>query len=78
MAGVGSLDDAPAMEGCSRRRAGIWCRSSLMRDRLCERPALAGEYAELKRRLAREHADDRDTYAQGKAALVRRVLAGRG
>jgi GrpB-like predicted nucleotidyltransferase (UPF0157 family) len=35
------------------------------------------EYAELKRRLAREDADDREAYAEGKATFVRRVLAGR-
>jgi hypothetical protein len=34
------------------------------------RPAPAAEYAELKRRLAREHADDREAYAEGKAAFV--------
>lgn len=54
-----------------------WVEQLRFRDRLCAQPALAAEYAELKRRLAREHADDREAYAEGKAAFVRRVLAGR-
>jgi GrpB-like predicted nucleotidyltransferase (UPF0157 family) len=113
MAGVGSLDDAPAMArvlaprdwhlvpreldarpwrclfvkvAAGRRVAHLhllepgttrWAEQLRFRDRLCAQPALAAEYAVLKRRLAREHADDREAYAEGKAAFVRRVLAGR-
>jgi GrpB-like predicted nucleotidyltransferase (UPF0157 family) len=112
MAGVGSLDAAPAMArvltphhwhlvppeldarqwrrllvkvAAGHRVAHLhlldpgttrWAEQLRFRDRLCARPALAAEYAELKRRLAREHADDREAYAEGKAAFVRRVLAG--
>jgi GrpB-like predicted nucleotidyltransferase (UPF0157 family) len=54
-----------------------WAEQLRFRDRLCARPALAAEYAGLKRWLAREHAHDREAYAQAKAAFVRRVLAGR-
>lgn len=54
-----------------------WAGQLWFRDRLRARPGLAAEYAELKRRLAREFADDREAYAKGKAAFVRRVLAER-
>ncbi len=52
-----------------------WAEQLWFRDRLRARPGLAAEYAQLKRRLAREFADDREAYAEGKAAFVRRVLA---
>jgi GrpB-like predicted nucleotidyltransferase (UPF0157 family) len=54
-----------------------WAGQLWFRDRLRACPGLAAEYAELKRRLAREFADDRDAYTKGKAAFVRRVLAER-
>ena len=54
-----------------------WAEQLQFRDRLRARPALAAEYGQLKRRLAREHADDREAYAKGKAAFVRLVLSGR-
>jgi GrpB-like predicted nucleotidyltransferase (UPF0157 family) len=57
--------------------ASQWAEQLRFRDRLCARPALAAEYAQLKRRLARVHADDREAYTKAKAAFVRRVLAGR-
>jgi leucine-zipper of insertion element IS481/GrpB protein/Integrase core domain len=53
-----------------------WAEQLRFRDRLRARPVPPAEYAELKRRLAREHAGDREAYAEGKAAFVRRVLAG--
>lgn len=52
-----------------------WAEQLRFRDRLRASAELAAEYAELKRRLAREFADDREAYAEGKAAFVRRVLA---
>jgi GrpB-like predicted nucleotidyltransferase (UPF0157 family) len=52
-----------------------WTEQLRFRDRLRVRPELAAEYAELKRRLAREFADDRGAYTEGKAPFVRRVLA---
>jgi GrpB-like predicted nucleotidyltransferase (UPF0157 family) len=58
--------------GAPRLAGQLW-----FRDRLRDRPGLAAEYAELKRRLAREFAGDRQAYAEGKAAFVRRVLAER-
>lgn len=54
-----------------------WAEQLRFRDRLRARPALAAEYAGLKRRLAQEHAHDREAYSEGQAAFVRRVLAGR-
>jgi len=114
MAGVGSLDDAPAMAqvlaphdwhlvppeldarpwrrllvkvAAGHRVAHLhlldpgtprWAEQLRFRDRLRARPVLAAEYAELKRRLAREHTDDREAYTEGKAAFVRRVLAEQG
>jgi GrpB-like predicted nucleotidyltransferase (UPF0157 family) len=54
-----------------------WAEQLRFRDRLRARPDLAAEYADLKRRLARDLAYDREAYTQGKAAFVRRVLADR-
>jgi GrpB-like predicted nucleotidyltransferase (UPF0157 family) len=45
----------------------------LFRDRLRAEPALAREYAELKRRLAVEHAADPLAYTRGKTEFVERV-----
>ena len=44
------------------------------RDRLRASPELARQYAALKRRLAGEHAGDREAYSEGKADFVRRVV----
>jgi GrpB-like predicted nucleotidyltransferase (UPF0157 family) len=54
-----------------------WADRLRFRDRLRAQPELAAEYAELKRRLVREHTNDREAYTEGKAAFVHRVLAGR-
>jgi GrpB-like predicted nucleotidyltransferase (UPF0157 family) len=43
------------------------------RDRLRADPALAGEYAQLKRDLARRFRDDREAYTDAKRAFVERV-----
>jgi len=45
------------------------------RDRLRADPALAGEYAALKRSLAVLHAEDREAYTEAKADFIRRALA---
>ena len=45
----------------------------VFRDRLRADPALAREYADLKRRLAVEHAGDPEAYTRGKTELVGRV-----
>ena len=44
------------------------------RDALRADEVLAGEYAGLKHRLAREHRNDRDAYTDAKAVFVERVL----
>ncbi len=45
----------------------------LFRDHLRAHPGTAREYAELKRRLATEHRDDRDAYQQAKSAFIESV-----
>ena len=45
------------------------------RDHLVGHPEDAKHYAALKRKLAAQFADDRDSYTAGKAAFVRMVLA---
>jgi GrpB-like predicted nucleotidyltransferase (UPF0157 family) len=44
------------------------------RDRLRDDPALAREYGDLKRELARVHREDRVEYGDQKSAFVERVL----
>jgi len=45
------------------------------RDHLRANPEAAAEYEALKRELAEEHPDDRDTYTERKSEFVERVLA---
>lgn len=52
----------------------LWKERVAFRDRLRERPDVAQEYAELKRRLARAHRFDRDAYTNGKTAFIAAVL----
>lgn len=47
-----------------------------LRDRLRDDPALAREYGDLKRELARVHRDDRVKYGELKSAFVERALGG--
>jgi GrpB-like predicted nucleotidyltransferase (UPF0157 family) len=47
------------------------------RDHLRRHPGDAARYAELKRKLALEHRDDRDAYADGKRAFIDQLLAGK-
>lgn len=47
----------------------------LFRDYLRAHPEVAREYADLKRRLAREHRDDRDAYQAAKAPFIDAVTA---
>lgn len=47
----------------------------LFRDYLIERPAVAAEYGDLKRRLALAHPNDRVAYTRGKTDFVVRVTA---
>lgn len=52
-----------------------WRRDHLaFRDALRADPRLRDAYADLKRRLAAEHGDDREAYTQAKTAFVRAVL----
>jgi GrpB-like predicted nucleotidyltransferase (UPF0157 family) len=50
-----------------------WRRAVAFRDYLRAHPAVAADYEVLKRRLAREHAVDRDAYTRAKAPFVDRV-----
>jgi len=54
-----------------------WARMLAFRDTLRSDPALAAEYAALKRDLARRFPDDRSAYTDGKSEFVARVLGGR-
>jgi GrpB-like predicted nucleotidyltransferase (UPF0157 family) len=45
----------------------------LFRDYLRAHPAVAAEYAALKRTLAARHADDRDAYQAAKSAFINAV-----
>jgi GrpB-like predicted nucleotidyltransferase (UPF0157 family) len=56
--------------GDPRCAEGIAFRDALRRD-----DQLAKRYADLKQRLAAEHADDREAYTRGKAAFVAETLA---
>ena len=47
-----------------------------LRDALRADSDLAALYAELKRGLAEQHRDDRDSYAEGKSAFIASVLRG--
>jgi GrpB-like predicted nucleotidyltransferase (UPF0157 family) len=51
-----------------------WAEQLAFRDALRGDDALAGRYADLKRRLAAEHADDREAYTVGKGEFVRDAL----
>jgi GrpB-like predicted nucleotidyltransferase (UPF0157 family) len=51
-----------------------WADQLAFRDALRRDDQLAKRYADLKRRLATEHADDREAYGRGKAAFVAETL----
>jgi dephospho-CoA kinase len=53
-----------------------WREVLAFRDRLRAEPAVAAEYAQLKRRLAAQPHDSIDVYAQAKTPFLRSVLAG--
>jgi GrpB-like predicted nucleotidyltransferase (UPF0157 family) len=56
----------------------LWNDRIAFRDRLRADAELAAEYAELKVRLARTHADDREAYTQAKTPFIEGVLGRRG
>ena len=58
---------------CAAGAITLQARLSL-RDALRADPALAAEYAALKRGLAERHRDDRDAYSEGKSAFIASVL----
>jgi GrpB-like predicted nucleotidyltransferase (UPF0157 family) len=58
-----------------RPDTGHWRRHLEFRDRLRVDPALRGAYAGLKRRLAAEHADDREAYTEAKSAFITSAIA---
>ncbi len=49
----------------------FWRRHILFRDYLRVHPEAAQEYADLKKRLAKEHGTDMDGYTDGKSDLIR-------
>jgi GrpB-like predicted nucleotidyltransferase (UPF0157 family) len=51
-----------------------WTDQIAFRDALRRDDELAGRYADLKRRLAAEHAADREAYTEAKGDFVRSVL----
>jgi GrpB-like predicted nucleotidyltransferase (UPF0157 family) len=55
----------------------IWCRQLAFRDGLRGDPDLARRYAELKRRLADEHPDDRSAYTDAKGPFIAEWFASR-
>jgi GrpB-like predicted nucleotidyltransferase (UPF0157 family) len=55
-----------------------WRAALRFRDALRADPALAAEYARLKRGLAERFPDDRASYTEAKTGFVRRVVRGRG
>ena len=52
-----------------------WREELAFRDALRAEPATAQAYEQLKRRLAEEHANDREAYTVAKTAFVESVLA---
>ena len=56
----------------------LWIERLAFRDALRDDQALASEYAELKKRLARKFPLDREAYTAGKGSFVGRVLSAAG
>ncbi len=52
----------------------LWRDRILFRDRLRADGRLADDYANLKRRLAQMHGNDRDAYTQAKTSFIAEVL----
>lgn len=60
----------------ARADSAFWRGHLRFRDLLRADPALAADYARLKRRLAREHAGDRPAYSAAKHDFIEAALAG--
>lgn len=54
----------------------LWNERLIFRDRLRSERCVADEYAELKRRLAQVHQNDREAYTEAKSAFIERVVRG--
>lgn len=54
----------------------FWVQHLAFRDALRANADVAARYGALKRRLAVEHAGDREAYTRAKASFIRSVLAG--
>lgn len=54
----------------------LWQQRLAFRDALRRSPALAGEYAALKRQLAARFRFDREAYTEAKGPFIERVLRG--
>jgi len=52
----------------------LWLERLAFRDHLRTNPQAAAEYSELKRKLAREHREDRELYTQKKWPFIRAQL----
>ncbi|MBA4124973.1 MAG: GrpB family protein [Acidobacteria bacterium] len=52
----------------------FWRSHLLFRDYLSENQAVAEEYENLKKELAKRHAENREAYTNGKAAFIENVL----
>lgn len=58
-----------------RYKGKIWNNDVLFRDYLRKNKARAKKYAELKRDLAKRHANDRATYTESKSSFIFETLA---
>jgi len=52
----------------------FWRSHLLFRDYLSENQAVAEEYENLKKELAKRHVENREAYTNGKAAFIENVL----
>ncbi|WDE11582.1 GrpB family protein [Thalassomonas haliotis] len=52
----------------------LWLERLAFRDHLRKNPQVAKEYSELKRKLAREHKEDRELYTQKKWPFIQAQL----
>jgi GrpB-like predicted nucleotidyltransferase (UPF0157 family) len=56
----------------------LWVQRLALRDALRKNAELASEYQALKRRLAHEHAQDREAYTEAKSPFIHSVLSSIG
>jgi GrpB-like predicted nucleotidyltransferase (UPF0157 family) len=58
----------------TERDSDFYTETLAFRDHLRENPDVAAEYESLKRELAENHPNDRETYTERKGAFVERIL----